>query len=110
VLADVLMGATGLTRLWLLLPEMGVYGVGALMIREVTRRQRRGWPTILLLGMALAIAIECIILQTSFTPQFFSPAFTANFGWAFGVQWIYLLAMVLLPISVGVAWRVRQRT
>jgi hypothetical protein len=94
VLAELLMGATRLTNLWLLVPEMGVYGVGALIIREVVRRRRRGWGMILLLGIAFAVAEECVILQTSFTPQFFPPAFSANFGWAFGVQWIYLLAML----------------
>lgn len=94
VLAELLMGTTRLTNLWLLVPEMGVYGVAALMIREAARRQRRGWGMILLLGVAFAVAEECVILQTSFTPQFFPPAFSANFGWAFGVQWIYLVAMV----------------
>lgn len=47
-----------------------------------------------------------MILQTSLTPQFFPPAFEGNFGWAFGVQWIYLTVMlwyesvyaVVLPI------------
>jgi len=33
-------------------------------------------------------------MQTSLTPQFFPPAFAANFGWAQGVQWIYLTAML----------------
>lgn len=94
VLAELLMGVVHLSNLWLLLPEMGVYGLAALLIREVVRRRQGGWGMILLLGFAYAIAEECVILQTSFTPQFFPPAFAANFGWAFGVQWIYLVAMV----------------
>ncbi len=64
------------------------------MIREVVRRQKRGWGSILVLGIAYALAEECIILQTSLTPQFFPPAHTGNFGWAFGVHWIYLVAML----------------
>ena len=85
---------------------MAVYGFAALLIREVVRRKGRGWGTILLLGIAFAIAEECVILQTSLTPQFFPPAFDKSFGWAYGVQWIYLLAIlwyesvyaVVLPI------------
>jgi hypothetical protein len=108
VLTELLMGALRITNLWLLIPEMGVYGVGALLIREVARRRQRGWGTILLLGIALAILIECVILQTSLTPQFFSPAGEHSFGWAYGVQWIYLLAMlgyesvyaVVIPIQL----------
>ncbi|MEJ2598861.1 MAG: hypothetical protein P8Z00_11045 [Anaerolineales bacterium] len=94
VLAELLMGVVHLSNLWLLVPEMSVYGTAALLIREVSRRRGRGWGTLLLLGIAFAIAEECVILQTSLTPQFFPPAFEANFGWAHGVQWIYLTAML----------------
>jgi hypothetical protein len=94
VLTELLMGTVHLSNLWLLVPEMSVYGTAALLVREVTRRGRRGWGTLLLLGIAFAIAEECVILQTSLTPQFFPPAFDANFGWARGVQWIYLTAML----------------
>jgi len=94
VLAELLMGVVRISNVWLLAPEIGVYGFAALIIREVARRWQRGWGTILLLGTAYALAEECVILQTSFTPQFFPPAFSANFGWAFGVQWIYLVAML----------------
>ena len=94
ILAELLMGVVHLTNIWLLLPEMGVYGFAALIIRETARRCDRGWGTILLLGLAYAIAEECIILQTSLTPQFFPPAHAGNFGWAYGVQWIYLVALV----------------
>ena len=86
---------------------MAVYGGAALMIREVARRQGRGWGMILLLGVAFAVAEECMILQTSLTPQFF-PAGTDSFGWAFGVQWSYFVAMlgyesvyaIVLPIAL----------
>jgi hypothetical protein len=94
VIAELLTGTVHLTNLWLLLPEMGVYGFAALMIREVVRRKGSGWGTILLLGIAFAIAEECVILQTSLTPQFFPPDFEKSFGWANGVQWIYLLAIL----------------
>lgn len=93
VLAELLMGALPVSKLWLLIPEMSVYGVGALLIREVTRRRGRGWGMTLLLGVAFSIAEECVILQTSLTPQF--SHFGDNFGWAAGVQWNYLAAMLL---------------
>ena len=46
-------------------------GVGlrcALMIRDLVRRRRQGWRAMLLLGIALAIAEECLIQQTSLAP------------------------------------------
>ena len=107
VLTELLAGIVTISRIWLLIPEMGVYGGAALLIREVVRRQGRGWGMILLLGIAYAVAEECVILQTSLTPQFF-PAGTESFGWAFGVQWSYFVAMlgyesvyaIMLPIAL----------
>lgn len=107
VLTELLAGIVTISRLWLLVPEVAVYGGAALLIREVARRQGRGWRMILLLGIAFAVAEECVILQTSLTPQFF-PAGTDSFGWAFGVQWSYFIAMlgyesvyaIVLPIAL----------
>lgn len=93
VLAELLMGVVRLTNLWLLVPEMLVYGTAAVAIRYLARSRGRGWRTMLLLGIAFAIALETLILQTSLTPQFF-PAGTNSFGWVNGVQWIYLFAIV----------------
>lgn len=93
VLAELLPGIVHITNLWLLLPEMAVYGTVAVAIRYITLERHRGWGTLLLLGIAFGIALECIILQTSLTPQFF-PAGVNSFGWASGVQWIYLIALV----------------
>ena len=73
VITELLAGTECLSNIWLLIPEMAVYGFAALLIREVVRRKGRGWGTMLLLGIAFAIAEECVILQTSLTPQFFPP-------------------------------------
>ncbi|RED55071.1 hypothetical protein [Cohnella lupini] len=52
----------------LLLP---MYGGGALLIREVTRRAGRGWPTLLILGAAYGVIEACLIDQSLFNPSFF---------------------------------------
>jgi ABC-type uncharacterized transport system permease subunit len=93
VLTELLAGILHVSTIWLLVPEMAVYGLAAVLAREVTRRFHRGWGTILLMGIAFAVAEECVILQTSLTPQFF-PGGISSFGWAAGVQWIYLTAML----------------
>lgn len=45
-----------------------LYGTVAVMIREVTRRTGRGWPTILLLGLAFGLLQAGLIDQSLFTP------------------------------------------
>jgi hypothetical protein len=47
-----------------------LYGGGALLIREVTRRTGRGWPTILLLGLAYGVIEAGLVDQSMFNPSF----------------------------------------
>ena len=106
VIVEVLFGATRITMLYLLIPQICIYGGAALIIRTLGRQ--RGWNGILLLGIAFAIAEECVILQTSVSPVFFGGDPNHIYSWRFGVDWIYLLWAVvyecvwavLLPIQL----------
>ncbi len=89
VISEVLYGATRTSTILVLLPEIMTWGCGALIIRYWVRRWRRGWPSMLLLGLALAVAEECIMQQTSFAPLI--GAGLQPYGRALGVNWVYLL-------------------
>src|SRR6266550_1054122 len=101
LLIEVLYGATPLDRLYVVVPEVLVYGCGALIIRTVVRMRGLDWISILVLGVAFAVAEECVILQTSLSPFFFG-----GYGRVLGVNTVYFLAMlgyesvwaILLPI------------
>jgi hypothetical protein len=56
-----------------------LYGGGALLIREVTRRTGRGWPTILLLGAAYGVVEAGLVDQLLFNPPL-SPESTPVLG------------------------------
>src|SRR5579863_10409191 len=107
LIAEVLSGATKFSVLFALVPEILVWGCGALLIREVVRRWRGGGTSMLLLGLGLSIAEEFVIQQTSLAPLPF-PGALANYGRAWGVNWIYFLFMlgyesvwgVLVPVQV----------
>jgi hypothetical protein len=106
VVSEVLLGATRLSVLFVLIPEIAIWGAGALLIRHAVRRCGRGWPSLLLLGLALAVAEECLIQQTSLAP----PAGLANraYGRVWGVNWVYFLWalgyesvwVVVLPVQL----------
>src|SRR5215469_14506859 len=70
IIVEFLFGSTHITTFFLLLPQIGVYGCGALIIRALARSRRRGWVAILLMGLAFAVALECLILQTALAPLF----------------------------------------
>jgi hypothetical protein len=107
VIAEVLSGATRLSFIVVLIPEILVWGGGALIIREVVRRWGGGWTSILLLGLALSVAEEFIIQQTSIAPLPWLGN-TPTYGRIWGVNWVYFLFMlgyesvwvVVVPIQV----------
>src|SRR5690349_9750085 len=68
LIGEVMSGATRLSYIFVLVPEIMVWGAGTLIIRELCRRWRAGWTSVLLLGFGLAIAEEFIIQQTSLAP------------------------------------------
>ena len=106
-LAEVLSGSTRLNGLFVYLPEVMVWGVGALLCRELVRRWRAGGTSLLLLGLALAVAEEFLIQQTSIAPIPF-PGSHAEYGRVWGVNLVYLLFMlgfesvwvVVVPVQV----------
>ena len=63
VIGEVMSGATRLSYIFALVPEIMVWGCGTLIIREVVRRWQGGWTSTLLLGFGLSVAEEFLIQQ-----------------------------------------------
>jgi hypothetical protein len=85
LIAEVLWGTTTITESAGYFAQIGLYGGGAVLIREVVRRWGGGWPSILLLGAAYG-AIEEGLLE----PTWFTPALQSHpYGVALGVFWTY---------------------
>jgi hypothetical protein len=91
--AEVLSGSTRTSILFVYLPEVMVWGVGALLCRELARRWQAGGVSLLLLGLALSIAEEFIIQQTSLAPIPF-PGSHPDYGRMWGLNLVYLLFML----------------
>src|ERR1700761_217582 len=68
LLTEVLPGATRFRALFVFPIEFLVWGGGSLMIRYAGRRWHLGWRGMFALALALALAEECIIQQTSLAP------------------------------------------
>src|SRR5215472_1997237 len=106
-IAEVLSGSTRTSFLFVFVPEVMVWGVGALLCRELVRRWRAGATSLLLLGLSLSIAEEFIIQQTSLAPLPF-PGSHPDYGRIWGINLVYLLYMlgfesvwvVIIPVQV----------
>ena len=90
VVAEVLPGFTRVTAIpFAILPELGIWGCGAVLIRELTRRRGLGWASMVVLGIALAVAEEFVIQQTSLAPL--AGLAVWEYGRAGGVNLVYAL-------------------
>ncbi len=90
LLTEVLPGATRFSSIFVLPIEMLVWGGGALLIRYAVRRWNLGWPGMLSMAIALAMAEEFIIQQTSVAPMVIRLK-DITYARAFGINYVYLL-------------------
>jgi hypothetical protein len=92
---------------------VGLYGTGALLIREFAVYFHKGWGSILLLGAAYGIAEEGLAVHTFFEPAGLAPVgLLGSYGHAFGVNWLWALGLtgfhavysIALPILLTQLW------
>jgi hypothetical protein len=55
LVGEYLLGNVSIVEIWALPVLALLYGSGAILIREVARRTGRGWPTMLVLGLAYGL-------------------------------------------------------
>lgn len=106
IISELLYGSIRVSTLFVLIPEILTWGCGALLIRETVRRWKKGWTSMLLLGIAIAVAEEWVIQQTSIAPLVGLAAHA--YGRVWGVNWAYFLWavgyesvwVVMLPVQL----------
>jgi hypothetical protein len=110
LVAEFLLGNLPIKLLPALIVLAPMYGGGALLIREAVRRTGRGWPSILLLGMAYAIFEEAFTTQSLFNSNYLklnlgllTPAYIPSLG--IGAWWTLWMLMVhgIWSISTPIA-------
>ena len=80
-----------------------LYGSGALLIREFVRRWGKGWPSILLLGLAYGIYEEGIVVRSFFDPTWGDLDRLAWYGRWLGVNWIWTIELTLFHAVISIA-------
>lgn len=104
VIAELMLGSSPpLQFLLLSWTNIPMYGGGAILIRELALRWRKGWPTIIVLGVAYAVAEEGIIVRTFFNLDAAPLAGLKGYGWALGANWVWITSMALYHSLVSIA-------
>ena len=82
------------------------YGFGALVVRELTVKWEKGWPSLLLLGLAYGIYEEAIVVYSVFDPQWKELGSLSRYGFVAGVNWTWAALTIhfhtLISISSGI--------
>lgn len=86
-IAEFLSGSTPASRAEQLIFEAIFYGPAAILIREIARRRKLGWFSVILMGLALGVTEEGILLQSAFNPHFLN--LDIAYGSVFGVNWVW---------------------
>jgi hypothetical protein len=119
LVAEYLLGDFTLTMLPLLILLAPMYGGGALVIREVTRRTGRGWPTMVLLALAYGVFEEGLTTQSLFDPGYagahlldhgFVPALGIAIPWTLDVLALHTVWSISVPIALVEEATVRRTT
>lgn len=109
LIAEYLLGSLSLAQIGVLPVMVFMYGSGAVLIRETARRALRGWPTILLLGLAYGILEEGIADQSLFNPHFrglhliaygFVPQLGLALPWTLDVLALHVVWSIGVPIAL----------
>jgi hypothetical protein len=119
LVAEFLLGDFPVTMLGLVLLLGPMYGGGAILIREVVRRTGRGWPSIVLLGLAYGIVEEAFTTESLFDPDYvnahlldkgFVPALGIAIPWTIFVLTIHTVWSIGAPIALAEGLTPTRRT
>ncbi|MFI7444844.1 hypothetical protein [Nonomuraea indica] len=109
LVGEYLLGNIAINALPMIIGLVPLYGGGALLIREVARRWRLGWPGIILLGLAYAVIEEGLLTRSLFDPDYvglrlldygFIPALGIGAYWTVFVLAIHGVWSIAVPISM----------
>jgi hypothetical protein len=110
LIAEFLLGNFSVRQLGLLIAFIPQYGGGAILVREVARRARRGWPTIMLLALAYALVQEGFTTQTLFNPNYagqrlldygYIPALGTSLDWTVFVLTLHVIWSIGSCIAIA---------
>lgn len=119
LIAEYLSGSLSFAQLPVFPLMALMYGSGALLIREVARRSGRGWPAILMLGIAYGVLEEGLATQSLFNPHYlglrlldrgFIPSLGIGGPWTIYVVILHVVWSIAVPIGLVEAIFSTRRT
>src|SRR6266849_6379804 len=82
--------------------ETGLYGSGAIVVRELVRSRGLGWASILLLGAAYSILEEGLVVTSWFNPYWPDLGVLVHYGRLFDVSWVWAFGLTAYHAVVSI--------
>ncbi|HYB63022.1 MAG TPA: hypothetical protein VEE86_01185 [Thermoplasmata archaeon] len=83
--------------------DVGLYGTGALLVREAAVAFRKGWASIVLWGAAYGVAEEGLAVHTFFERSGPPVGSLTVYGSAYGVDWLWALGLTVFHATYSIA-------
>lgn len=80
-----------------------LYGSGAILIRELALHWKKGWFSLLLLGMAYGIYEEGLMVRSFFDPNWVDLGNLGIYGRVFGVNWVWSEHLTIFHALISIA-------
>jgi len=106
VFGEVFSGSTRLNEFFnpfTFVTEAMLYGCGAILVRELVVRWKKGWLAMLLLGMAYGIYEEGMVVQSLFDPTWHDLGVLATYGRAAGVNWVWAEHLTIFHALISIS-------
>ena len=106
IVAELAWGTTPMSMAWLIVVFLPIYGAGVLLVREAVRRTGRGWPSLIVLGLAYELVEDGIGLQALTSPTIYGAAgwgprpFGFNLPYWEGNAIYHVVFSILVPIAL----------
>ena len=82
---------------------LGMYGAGAILVRELAIRWDKGWASIIVLGAAYGIIEEGIAVKSFFDPKWVDLGELATYGRYLDVNWVWTVWLTIYHSMVSIA-------
>jgi hypothetical protein len=106
VIAEMLSGSSPIIE-WLnpivIAIFLGMYGAGAILVREITLKWNKGWASIIVLGAAYGIIEEGIAVKSFFDPGWVDLGGLAAYGRYLDVNWVWSVWLTIFHSMVSIA-------
>lgn len=88
---------------WSFIGLLGMYGAGALLIREFTVKWNKGWASVIVLGVAYGIIEEGLAVKSFFDPGWMDLGDLNTYGRFWSTNWVWAVWLVIYHSTISIA-------